>query len=121
MRATAELVAEVIEVDPAIDLDPFILTASQLVDLVEANSDLSTAVLQNIERWLAAHFYTLRDPRTTSERAGSVMENYQSSVGPGLATSHYGQAAMALDTSGTLRNLSRGKRQASMFWAGTGC
>jgi len=119
MRTSSTLVAGIIEVDTAIDLEPFITAASALVDDVAAASDLDATRLELIERWLSAHFYCMRDPRTTQERAGPVGASYQSSVGPNLSTSHYGQMAMTLDTSGTLKTLSRGKIAATVSWLGT--
>jgi len=127
MRTTAELVGGIIEVDAAIDLAPFILTANELVtekcDTAEA--DYSAERLELIERYLAAHFYTVRDPCAVSEHAGPVGATYQSQVGLFLSTSHYGQQAMLLDTNGGLAALNRDiarpriKRTASVTWLGT--
>lgn len=121
MRTTSEAVAGIIEVDESISLVPFIETASALVDTVVAKADpsLTNDRLELIERYLAAHCYTLRDPRPTSETAGSVSISYQSKVDLNLATSHYGQMAMTLDTSGVLRNLSKNRRKGSVLWVGT--
>lgn len=126
MRTSEESVSEIVEVDGNIDLLPFIETATALVDEVEAadtNGVLSSTRLELIERWLAAHFYAMRDPRAVSERAGPVGATYQSKVDLGFAASHYGQQAMALDSTGKLKALSdptKGrKRAASLFWAGT--
>ena len=118
-RTTASAVEGIIEVDSSIDLTPFIETASALVDDVAAASDLGAVRLELVERWLAAHFYCMRDPRTTAEKAGPVGANFQSAVDLNLATSHFGQQAMVLDTSGTLRNISRGRRKPSVLWLGT--
>lgn len=121
IRTTSELVAGIIEVDEAIPLEPFILAASLLVDKVAAdeNVDHDATTLEVIERWLSAHFYAQRDPRPTSERAGTVSQSLQSAVAVGLDNTHYGQMAMTLDTSGRLRSLSKGKRRASVTWLGT--
>lgn len=118
IRTYADLVQAVIQVDPKIELDPFIAAASSLVDIVAANASFSDDLLQQIETWLSAHIYTIRDPRTTSERAGPVSASYQSAVALGLNTSHYGQMAMILDTSGTLRGLSLGRKKAQVTWLG---
>lgn len=118
IRTYADLVQAVIQVDPKIELDPFIAAASSLVDIVAANASFSDDLLQQIETWLSAHIYTIRDPRTTSERAGPVSASYQSAVALGLSTSHYGQMAMILDTSGTLRGLSLGRKKAQVTWLG---
>ena len=117
-RTTTELVAGIIEVDPLINLDPFILAANALVEQIAEGSELSTERLQLVETWLAAHFYTVRDPRTTAEKAGPVSASYQSAVALGLNTSHYGQMAQTLDTSGSLRALASGKRRPSVLWLG---
>lgn len=118
-RSTSELVGKIIEVDTKIDVDPFIVAASSLVDQVEAATTFSEEKLQLIETWLSAHFYCMRDPRAVSEKAGPVGQTYQSKVDLNLATSHYGQMAMVLDTSGTLRALSRGRVNVSVKWLGT--
>lgn len=119
IRTTDEAVAGIIEVDSSILLDPFIETAANLVDRVAAaDSTVSSATLELIERYLSAHFYTLRDPRPTSERAGPVGASYQSRVDLGLKTSHYGQMAITLDPTGVLKALSEGTRRAGVTWLG---
>jgi hypothetical protein len=124
IRTTPSLVAGIIEVDPSIDLDPFILTASELVTEVCAIASYTVGRLELIERWLAAHFYAIRDPRTTQERAGSVGANFESKVDLNLALTRYGQQAMMLDTQGGLAALNKsilsgGSRVASVTWLGT--
>lgn len=128
IRTTSEAVAEIIEVDVLISLDPFIAVASALVDEVcETNedADYSEERLELIERWLAAHFYTNRDPRAVTERAGPVSATYQSKVDLNLSTSHYGQTAMTLDTAGGLAALNQkiikgyGSRTVEVTWLGT--
>jgi hypothetical protein len=121
MRTTPELVAGIIEVDSSIPLAPFISVASSLVTEFCSDKGYDDERLELIERWLSAHFYTNRDPRTTRAEAGSVSESYQSKVDLYLATSHYGQTAMMLDTSGSLLGLSKGvKRQVvGVSWVGT--
>lgn len=121
IRTTPEEVARIIEVDPAIPLEPFILAASVLVDEVEQNSSSTFDFdrLQLIETWLAAHFYAIRDPRYLSERAGSVGTTIESKVDLNLSVTRYGQMAMVLDTTGTLRRLSEvGRRRRGAFWLG---
>jgi len=121
VRTTSVLVGGIIEVDPSIDLTPFITIANALVTEVCDDSSYTEERLELIERWLAAHFYTNRDPRSVSERAGSVAVTYQSAVTFNLATSHYGQTAMLLDTSGglALLNKASAKRTVSVTWLGT--
>lgn len=123
MRTTSQLVAGIIEVDISIPLDPFIAVASELVTELCTDSDTgySDERLELIERWLSAHFYTNRDPRPTREEAGPVSASYQSKVALNLASSHYGQTAMMLDTAGGLSELSRDlqKRTLTVSWLGT--
>lgn len=123
MRTDSQKVAGIIEVDPEIGLDPFIETASALVDEVEKEADHSADRLELIERWLSAHFYAMRDPRATQERAGPVAQTLQSRVDLNLANSHYGQQAMVLDTSGVLAALNqkalKGRTKISVSWLGS--
>jgi hypothetical protein len=134
VRTTAELVGAIIEVDEDIPLDPFIGFASTLTDRVERAAELATLLtddpesdgktraekLQQIETLLAAHFYTLRDPRAVQEKAGSVAATYQSAVTFKLFTSHYGQHAMLLDETGTLEAINAGNktRTVGVTWLG---
>lgn len=119
IRTTPDLVAGIIELDPSIVLDPFISAASQLVDEIAPKTHHSDERLQTIETWLAAHFYCMRDPRTSMESAGSVKATYQSWVRPNLQLSHYGQMAIVLDTSSLLARMSRGALPVSVNWLGT--
>jgi hypothetical protein len=67
-----------------------------------------TAVrLELIERWLAAHFYTVFDPRTESEGAGQGRARFEGKTAMYLQSSKYGQHACLLDTNGSLAELSR--------------
>ncbi len=120
IRTTDDEVEAIIEVDVEdIDLAPFITAASALVDEIAEPSGHTDARLLLIETWLAAHFFTVRSPRPVQEAAGSVQQTNQSKVDLGLSTSHYGQHAMILDTSGLLRAISLGKRKRiSVTWLG---
>lgn len=119
IRATESLVAAIIEVDEEINLSPFIIAANALVEEIAIDSGHDEARLTLIETWLAAHFYAMRDPRVTDERAGPVSASYQNKVDLFLSLSHYGQMAQTLDTSGLLMGLSGQKtRTASVQWAG---
>lgn len=120
-RTTSDLVADIIEVDVDIGLTPFISVANELVTEVCAAAGYTDERLELIERWLAAHFYTNRDPRPTREEAGPVSASYQSKLGLNLATSHYGQTAMVLDTAGGLAALNSltPTKTLSVTWLGT--
>ena len=107
IRTTSDLVNGVIDVDSAISLTPFIAAANALVTqcCTELTTDYEAAQLILIETWLSAHFYTIRDMRAVSEKAGPVSVEYQSKVDLGFSTSHYGQMAMTLDYQGGLAAL----------------
>jgi len=107
IRTTEEKVREIIETDSSIKLEPFIQSASTLVDRCCADKDYTETELELIERWLAAHFYCIRDPRTSSESVGTVKEQYQYQVGLHLDVSVYGQTAMVLDYYGGLAALNK--------------
>lgn len=118
------------EVEAETDLNPFMEIANELVTEVLAEDETVThseTRLEMIERWLSAHFYKASlDPMATSERAGSVGASYQSETGLVLFTSHYGQHACLLDTSGKLAALSKAtedgkKRKVGVHWLGTEC
>jgi hypothetical protein len=131
-RTTAQLVAGIIEVDPSIPVAPFIEVASELVTEVcepqekpDGTPWYTATRLELIERWLTAHFYAIRDPRTTQETAGSVAASYQSRVDLGLDVTHYGQQAKRLDTAGGLAQLDEEMKEGSpklnvgIAWLGT--
>lgn len=123
-RTTSESVSEIIEVDSTISLTPFIEAANALVTECCSTDDYDDTRLELIERWLSAHFYAIREARTTQERVGPVSESYQSRVDLGFDVTHYGQMAMRLDTAGGLAALNEqikkgGKGVAKIEWLGT--
>ena len=106
LRTTDALVREIIEVDKkTTDLTPFITPANELVTELCTNSGYSAERLELIERWLSAHFYAILAPRAKEEKAGPVSQTLQSRVELGLNVTHYGQAAMRLDTKGNLASM----------------
>lgn len=106
-RTDEAAVRLICELDEDMDLTPFLETASALVTDV-CSSTYSPAKLELIERWLAAHFASIRDKRVGSEGAGGVSQGYQvPPLGFNLASTHYGQMAITLDTLGGLAKLSK--------------
>ncbi len=106
-RTTSDLVEGIIENSENITLTPFIAAANTLVTqcCTDLTEDYTDDELQQIETWLAAHIFTIRDMRAFRERAGSVSDERQSKVDLGFDTSHYGQMAMRLDYHGGLAKL----------------
>lgn len=123
-RTTSAEVAAIIEVDDSIDLDAFIEAANSLVTAVCVPKGYDATTLARIEKWLAAHFYTNRDPRATSESAGPVSQSYQHREDLGFDSSHYGQTAMRIDYLGALAALNAqakkgGKVTVGLYWGGS--
>jgi hypothetical protein len=125
-RTTATLVGGIIEVDENItDLSPFLTAANELVTEVCVPAGYTDARLELIERYLAGHFYAMRDSQITAEAAGPVSTTYQGKVGLFLQNSLQGQSALALDTAGGLARLSKQlelgtrRRTVTGFWLGT--
>lgn len=128
-RTTSAAVEAIIDVDVEIDLTPFIEVANSLVtekcaSALNEDGDAyyDAARLELIERWLSAHFYAIRDPRVSSEQAGSVGASYQNRVDLGLDQTTYGQQAKILDTAGGLASLDimakKGKSRVKGYWLG---
>ena len=125
-RTTDALVKGIIEVDTNITLTPFINAANMLVTqcCTDLETDYTAAQLVQIETWLSAHFYTVRDMRAEMEKAATVSEKFQSKVDLGFSTSHYGQMAMTLDFYGGLaalnENIKNGNSSSiGITWLGT--
>ena len=123
-RVTAEEVEEIIEYDDTISLTPFITIANIMVTDNCTGSDYDDTLLMEIERWLSAHFYTIRDQRPASEKAGTVAVSYQYKVDLALNVTTYGQQAMLLDNAGNLAQLNKRivdgeSSTVSISWLGT--
>ena len=74
-------------------------------DTVEG-SVLSTAMLAKIEMFLAAHFLALQDPAILREGTDSISVTYEGGkLGAGLSQTRWGDQAVFLDTTGTLKSL----------------
>lgn len=104
-RTNDSAVEGIVEVDPTIDLEPFIATANELVTELCVPEGYTDVRLELIERWLAAHFYSIRATRSAQEQAGSVIEFFQYKVDIGLDVTLHGQQAQQLDTAGALAAL----------------
>lgn len=106
-RTTSSDVEAIIDTD--VDVSPFITTANLLVTEKLSNSALSTGMLEQIEKYLAAHFVAIRDPRltdTTMENASATFEG-RNQNGQGLKSTQYGQTVIDLDTTGTFAKLGK--------------
>lgn len=114
-RVTAAEVREIIDVSEDLSLNAFIIAGNALVTAKLSGSGLDEDLLKEIERWTAAHFVAIRDPRVRERSLGDAKEKYALSGGysGGLDATPYGQQAMVLDTTGILAS-TMGKRAAEV-------
>lgn len=121
VRTTEAAVRKLIDTDPNFDVGPFIDAATALTDYVvtqDTASVLTTALLLQIETYLAAHFYEHLDPQYTEKVTGDAEGKFQGEWGKNFESSKWGQTAMTLDVTGTLAALSKGRIAASVIWLG---
>lgn len=95
-------------------MTPFIEVANVLTSEVATcatakGKTLSTDKLREIERWLAAHFYSMRDPLFKSNKTADASAVYNDRS--------YLEVAEALDKSGCLASFFSQKK-VSGFWLG---
>ena len=124
-RTTSTLVTNIlVDVESDVGLDQFITVANRIVTKQCTDSTFTTAELEYIERYLAAHLYTVSRPIAVHEGiAGGPSETKQHSENLGFDSSHFGQTAMRLDWSGKLASLNnrikKGLRSSvSLTWLG---
>ncbi len=112
-RTDSTMVGNILDTDVT-DFSAFITPANLLVTnaLATPGKITDATTLQEIETWLAAHFFKMSlEQQEKSEKAGEASATYKGAAsGRGLKTTTYGQTAMDLDLTGTLANL--GKRAA---------
>jgi len=74
------------------------------------------ATLAEIQKLLAAHFLTMYERQTKSEKVGEASVTFMGQDGEGLKASLYGQQALALDCSGILARAGL-KRATFQVWS----
>ena len=123
-RAVEATVRAVIDTDNKVPMARFIATANALTDYVSAQdtgSVLNTALLLEVETYLAAHFYALYDRHVGlhTEKIGEASADYQGKTEMRLDSTLWGQQAIALDVSGTLSLVNKGSTKLTLTWLGT--
>lgn len=106
-RTDEATVAEILKIKATVSVTPFITDANLMVTQHCTDSGYSDTLLTRIETWLAAHLYTLRERRRSTEKAGSVGASYKEELGLGLDQTVYGQQAKLLDYMGNLALLDK--------------
>lgn len=102
-RVTIGEVKAVIQTDRS-NLDPFINSASRLVDDELVGHGMSDDVLKDIELWLSAHFIASVDGVKSQESIGDAsvsLDRGQPVDGP-IGGTPYGRTALSLDRTGRL-------------------
>ena len=124
-RTTAELVAKVVKIKTGDDIDFFIATATSMVDEFCAGDAGPTPAyayerLEQIETYLAAHFYHTLRPLLASEGVGSgaAQRAFRHKIELGLQSTMHGQTAIRLDTNGGLARANSLSRKATAMWLG---
>lgn len=121
-RTTDAEVRLVITTDATVDTAQFITTANALTDFVAAEDTsgiLNTALLKQIETYLAAHFYGVMDQQYRTKKTGDASATFQGKDGMRLESTDWGQQAIAIDVSGTLASINKGNNKLSLSWLGT--
>ncbi len=105
-RVTAETVKEIISTTLSDDVvnQNHIITANIYVTEHLATSGLSDAILERIELYLAAHYVALTEEGggLTRDKLGDADTSYANIYASGLNSTRFGQAALALDSTGIL-------------------
>jgi len=122
LTTIAEVLAICKEVDeetPTTEMDMFIATGHILVWENLDGYGIPTSRLTMIERYLSAHFAAITYTPSSFEAAGKVQVSYSTKVALGFDLTRYGQMAVRLDPTRSLKNLDEGKiRRASITWLG---
>lgn len=117
MRTTVEEVRMII--DTALEdavITSFIQSASLFIDRVLSDSNLDDEALEDIERWITAHLIANTAERQAKEEgAGGAFIKYVGDFGMGLKSTTYGQTAIMLDTSDTLKALADGRKNINLI------
>ena len=110
-RVNSEDVRAIIDLEDTMDLHPHISAANVLVTrYLSGVTDMTDAERKEIERWLAAHFACIHDPRAMEEQIGDARVRYaKGKYGLGLDATLYGQQVKILDHSGLLSGVGRGR------------
>ncbi len=111
------LVKQILDTDLSdTDLTAYITGATALVN--DAVKGIGAALRTELTRWLAAHLVaSTREQQLAEAGAGPTSVKFQGLTGLGLDSTHYGQQAKLLDTTGALAALDVPGRRAAELWA----
>ncbi len=111
-RTTADKVRIILDTDlETLHLESYIEVANNLMNELFKNTTLSDGLLENIERWLAAHIIaTSKEREAIQQKAGPAEQRFSDIYGKGLDSTSYGQMAIALDPTGILFDINAQRR-----------
>jgi hypothetical protein len=96
-------------------IDKYINSANLFVTNA-LGTTLDEDTLESIEQWVSAHLIQFtRERQSKKEGAGGAFIEYTGVFGEGLKGTSYGQMAIALDTTGVLDNLAKGRKSFSLI------
>ena len=106
-KTTVDEVKKIIETDlEDDDVTSYIESTYAFLDNVLSTKLTDGALLTRIHQWVTAHFLaSTREQQLSSAEAGSAKAKFQGMTGMRLESTHYGQNAMVMDTTGTLTDL----------------
>jgi len=110
MRTTEEDVLDIMDTPlTTAQITPFLTAANAIVTdrLASAAPALSTTILAEIEKQLAAHLASVRSKFAIREKMGEADATYGYQGGEGLKATPYGEMVLLLDTTGTMANAGR--------------
>lgn len=104
-RITEDDLKEIINTNlSSITIEAFIQTATTLVDSVLIGKGLSTTLLTEIEKYIAAHLIAFNSERQAYKKSVNETSETYGVLGKMLEGTTYGQTALMLDISGALLN-----------------
>ena len=110
-RTSAIEIKKIIETDISdMDIQSYIDSATAFIDGTIADK-LHDTLLTQIEKWLTAHLMaSTREQMVKTGKGGTASATfYGYGEGKGLEHTPYGQQAVSLDFTGTLKRISEGK------------
>lgn len=132
IRTTQDRVKAVLlrDYDGETDLQASMETATDLVDRAVAyGADVdvvpTSTQLENLERWLAAHFYAVSDRTYSNRSTEGASGTFDGQTAMGLDATLYGQTAKLIDPTGYLRTLDAdpstptGRPRVRLSWLGS--
>jgi hypothetical protein len=128
IRTHASKVREIIETDPDLNITPFIRAANIKIDWLvgmDTGSLIDAAMAAELEAWVAAHYYAVRDQQYQSKATGKANAQFQGQTAMVLMSTYWGQMACDMDPTGLLAQKSKdaemGQRRIAggVSWMGT--